>query len=100
LRVGYLVAQPSIIGYFNRVRNPFNVNELAQFAAVAALQDDEYIRRSREITWMGLDYFYSELRQMKLAFVESQANFVMFDTQQDSQSVFHKLLQQGVILRP
>ena len=100
LRVGILWAQPEVIDYFNRVRNPFNVNDLAQTAAVAALQDDEFIRKSVENNSQGLDYFYEELGKMKIPFVESQANFVMFDTLRDVSNVNEALLKRGIILRP
>ncbi len=100
LRVGILAAQPEVIDYYNRVRNPFNVNDLAQVAAVAALQDDEFIRRSVENNSQGLDYFYSELKKMQIPFVESQANFVMFDTLREVSKVNEALLKRGVILRP
>jgi len=100
LRVGILCAPPMVIDYFNRVRNPFNVNDLAQVAAVAALQDDEFIRRSVANNALGLDNFYAELQKMKLPFVESQGNFVMFDTLRDVSAVNEALLKRGVILRP
>jgi histidinol-phosphate aminotransferase len=82
------------------VRKPFNVNELAQVAAVAALQDSDFIRRTVEITWQGLDYFYKELQKLGCPFVESQGNFVLFDTERDVTQVFESLLRRGVILRP
>jgi histidinol-phosphate aminotransferase len=100
LRVGILIAPKEVVEYFNRVRNPFNVNELAQVAAVAALQDDEFIGKSVKLNSEGLDFFYQELSEMKVPFVESQANFVMFDSQRDVVKVNEGLLRQGVILRP
>jgi histidinol-phosphate aminotransferase len=100
MRVGILLAQPQVIDYFNRVRNPFNVNDLAQVAAVAAMQDDEFISRSVENNSLGLDYFYEELRRMNLPYVESQGNFVMFNTLRDVSQVHEGLLRRGVILRP
>jgi histidinol-phosphate aminotransferase len=100
LRVGILLAPAEVVEIYNRVRNPFNVNELAQVAAVAALGDVEFVRKSVEITHRGLDHFYSELQKMNIPFVESQANFVMFDTRRDVAKVFEALLRRGVILRP
>lgn len=100
LRVGLLVAPPHVIDLYNRVRNTFNVNEIAQVAAVAALQDADFLRKSQQVNWDGLDYFYEELRKMNLPFVESQANFVMFDTRRDVVKVNEALLKRGVILRP
>lgn len=100
LRVGILVATPDVIELVNRVRNPFNVNELAQVAATAAIEDFDFIRKSVEITWQGLDYFYAELKGMGLPYIPSQGNFVMFDTLRDVKQVNESLLKRGVILRP
>lgn len=100
LRVGVLLAAPEVIDLVNRVRNPFNVNDLAQVAAVAALEDYEFIEQSKKVAWEGLDYFYREFRRLGLSFVESQGNFVMFDTGRDVKQVHVSLLKRGIILRP
>jgi histidinol-phosphate aminotransferase len=100
LRVGVLLASPFVVDLFNRVRNPFNVNQLAQVAATAALDDDEFIKKSVSLAHQGLDYFYAELKKMALPFIESQGNFLMFDTRQDVKKVNESLLKRGVILRP
>lgn len=100
LRVGVLLAPVLAIDLVNRVRNPFNVNELAQVAAVAALADSEFIKRSVEVIWQGLDYFYDELRGLGIPYIPSQGNFVMFDTLRDVNQVNVALLKKGVILRP
>jgi histidinol-phosphate aminotransferase len=76
------------------------VNDLAQVAATAALDDREFIEKSKKLTWEGLDYFYRELRRLQLPFTESQGNFVMFDTGRDVKQVHVSLLKRGVILRP
>lgn len=100
LRIGVLIADPSIIDLFNRVRNPFNVNELAQAAGVAALRDKKFVQDVVAMTHRGLDKTYDYLSSLKLPFIESQGNFVMFDTLRDSRQVNEALLRQGVILRP
>jgi histidinol-phosphate aminotransferase len=100
LRLGAMVAPPEVIEIFNRVRKPFNVNDLAQVAAIAALQDSEFIAASQQIVWKGLDYFYEKLQKMGLPFIESQGNFVMFDTLRDAAQVNEALLRKGIILRP
>jgi histidinol-phosphate aminotransferase len=99
-RVGILIAPPEICQVINRVRKPFNINSLAQVAAIAAVGDTEYIDRLKHLTWDGLDYFYGELKKMGLEYCPSQGNFVMFDTGRDALLVFEELLKSGVILRP
>lgn len=100
LRLGVLIAPQEVVALYNRIRNPFNVNDLAQVAAVAALDDDDFIKKSQNITWDGLDYFYDQLKKMGLDFVPSQGNFVLFDTRRDVVQVNEALLRRGVILRP
>ena len=100
LRLGAMVAPKEVIEIFNRVRKPFNVNDLAQVAAVAALQDQEFIAASQQVVWKGLDYFYEKLQKMRLPFIESQGNFVMFDTLRDAAQVNEALLRKGIIMRP
>ncbi len=100
LRVGVMLAPAATIELVNRVRTPFNVNEFAQAAAIAALDDFDFIKQTCEATWQGLDYFYQELKAMGLPYIESQGNFVMFDTLRDVGEVNESLLRRGVILRP
>lgn len=100
LRVGTLIAQPEVVDYINRVRNPFNVNSLAQVAAPAAVKDKSYIQKAQEVNWKGLDYFYKELERLGLPYWKSQANFVLFDTQRDVMACNEALLTKGVIMRP
>ncbi len=99
-RVGALIGPEETVEVYNRIRKPFNVNELAQVALVAALQDDDFMRKTQEVTWKGLDYFYNKLQQLGLPFFNSEGNFVLFDTLRDSSQVFEALLKRGIILRP
>lgn len=100
LRVGVMMAPAETIELVNRVRTPFNVNEFAQAAALVALDDFDFIRKTCEATWQGLDYFYAELKKLGLPYVESQGNFVMFDSLRDVSQVNEALLRRGVIMRP
>ena len=100
LRIGAMVAPKETIEVFNRVRKPFNVNDLAQVAAIAAIEDHEFIEASRKVTWEGLDYFYQSLDRLKLPYFRSEANFVLFDTQRDVKLVNEALLKRGIIMRP
>lgn len=100
LRVGILLASEEIIGLFHRVRNPFNVNELAQVAAAAALKDQDFVKQVVQATWKGLDYLTGELKNLGMPVIPSQANFLLFDTLRDARAVNEALLRRGVILRP
>ena len=99
-RLGALLAPEYVLEYYNRVRNPFNVNELAQVAGIAALDDIEFIQNSQKTVWEGLDYLSAELTRLKLPFYPSQANFILFDTKRNSEVVHVNLLKKGLILRP
>jgi len=100
LRPGYIIANEMVCNYVNRIRNPFNVNALAQAAGLAALQDKEFLDEARAVNWSGLDYFYAELDKIGVTYWPSQANFVLIDTKIDSGLVFESLLKEGVITRP
>jgi histidinol-phosphate aminotransferase len=82
-----------------RVRQPFNVNAPAQWAALAALDDAEHVKRSLQVNREGLDYLQGEFRRLGLAFVPSQGNFILVRVGK-GQNVFHQLLARGVIVRP
>lgn len=99
LRAGVLLGSPDLLDFVHRVRNPFNVNRLAQKAVVASMEDQEYIKKSQQLVWDGLDFFYKNLKEMGLPYIESQGNFVLFNTLRDANEVFQGCLQKGVILR-
>ena len=73
---------------------------MAQAGAIAALDDHEYLKKSQELVWSGLDYFYAELDKMGLKYVPSQGNFVLFDTGRNGSTIALEALKEGVILRP
>lgn len=98
LRIGYGIGSEKLIGYMERVRQPFNVNLLAQIAATAALDDDEHIKRSREINKAGKNFLYSELKKLGLEYVPSDTNFILIKVP-NSADVYKKLLLKGVIVR-
>lgn len=100
LRLGALFAHAEITGLINRVRKPFNINSLMQAAAVAALDDQDFVQKTQNLTWQGLDYFYAEFKKMGINYVPSQGNFLLFDTKQDSLKIYEGLLKKGIILRP
>lgn len=99
LRLGYAIALPELAGYLERIRQPFNVNLLAQVAGIAALEDKDFLKKSRRMTLEGKDLIYRELSRMGLGYVLSTANFVLVDVGRDSREVFKSMLKFGVIVR-
>lgn len=103
LRIGYAVAQPVVTDLLNRIRQPFNVNTLAQAAAVAALGDKAFLQRSAEVNAAGKAQLYAGFERLGLQYVPSYANFVLVRVGNDDGAgarVNGALLKQGVIVRP
>ena len=99
LRVGYAIAQPALTDLMNRVRQPFNVNSLAQAAAIAALQDIEFLAKSFTVNREGKAQLQQGFAKLGLTFVPSYANFVLVKVG-DAARVNLELLKRGVIVRP
>jgi histidinol-phosphate aminotransferase len=99
LRIGYAAADPSVADVMNRVRQPFNVNHLALVAAVAALDDEAFIRRSREVNAEGLKQLEEGFQRLGLDYIPSHANFISVRVG-DAAAVYSALLTKGVIVRP
>jgi histidinol-phosphate aminotransferase len=99
IRVGYGAAREDIVDYLNRVRQPFNVNALAQVAATAALDDAEHVQRSKKNNSEGLTFLFGELGRLGLECVPTEANFFLLKTG-DGESIYRALLEKGVIVRP
>ena len=99
LRVGYGLAHKEIVDYMDRVRQPFNVNTLAQTAALAALDDEAFFERSRELVWTGLEWLWRQLDLMGLGYFKTQTNFFLIQLDQSADEISKRLLHQGVIVR-
>jgi histidinol-phosphate aminotransferase len=100
LRVGYAIAAPEVITYLNKTREPFHVNALAQAAAVAALGDRDFLRKSLENNAAGKKYLGAEFDRLGLKYYPTAANFIFVYVKQDCVEVFQKLLERGVSVRP
>lgn len=100
LRIGYGIADPQIIHDINRVRPPFNVNRLAQAAALAALEDEEHVQRTVRMNAEQKRYLEQELKRLNITFIPSSTNFLLVDAGFDSMAVSQHLLRQGIIVRP
>jgi len=98
LRIGYGFARDKLVGYMNRVRQPFNVNSLAQIGAVAALKDKSHLERSREVNRKGKEYLYGEFKKLGLNYVSTEANFILVKAG-NGRKIYNRLLKKGVIIR-
>ena len=99
LRLGYIIARDDISRAVNKVREPFNVNSIAQAAAIAALDDIDSLRASLELVRTEKKRIYAALDGMDVKYVPSRANFILIDTGRDSKEVFQRVLKEGVIVR-
>ena len=99
LRIGYGIAREEFIQYMERARQPFNVNTLAQEAALVALDDTVFIRKAQRAVREGKKYLYGELDRLKINYIPSAANFILIDLKRDGLKIFNKLLKEGVIVR-
>ncbi len=100
LRVGYCVSAAGIAELLNRVRQPFNVNHIAQAAAIAALEDTEWLDKAREQNDRGLKLLADGLSELSIPFLPSKANFILAEVGESAAECYEFLLQHGVIVRP
>jgi len=99
LRVGYGIGHPELIEALEKVRQPFNLNSLAQAAALGALADPEHVRRTRMNNSAGLKFFSDAFRRLGLEFIPSAANFILVRVG-EGQRRFEALQREGIIVRP
>ncbi|MBI4269008.1 MAG: histidinol-phosphate transaminase [Candidatus Rokubacteria bacterium] len=100
LRVGYGVADADAISLMNRIRQPFNVNSLAQAAALAALDDEAHVLECVRTIEAGRHFLYEEFKELGLQYVPSRANFILVDAGRSALDIYQRLLKEGVIVRP
>lgn len=99
LRIGYAIAPETGIALLHRVRQPFNVNAMAQAAALAALEDEDFVTRTRQMTLDGLAWLTGQFTRLGLTYVPSAANFILVKTGR-GREVCAALQQRKVIVRP
>ena len=99
LRVGYALGSAQVIDMLNRVRHPFNVNSPAQAAAIAALDDSDFVRRTFELNLRGMEQITQGLCAMGLDYIPSFGNFISFHVV-NAARIYRRLLELGVIVRP
>ena len=99
IRIGYGFASTELVDAFDRAREPFNANSLAQVAALAALDDKEHLANSRRVNLEALARIEEAMAEHGLRTIPSHANFICIDLGQPAKPVFEALLKQGVIVR-
>ena len=99
LRVGYSISNPEIADYLNRIRQPFNVNHIAQSAATAAIFDEAFLVRSVIANKNGLLQLSQGFKRLGLSYIPSHANFIAVKVT-DAGVIYQKLLEKGFIVRP
>lgn len=99
LRLGYGIGTPELVAALEKVRQPFNINSIAQAGALAALDDDEHMRRTRENNARGLKLYAESFQKLGLDFIPSSGNFILVRVN-EGQRVFEAMQKLGVIVRP
>jgi len=100
LRLGFLIGSEHLLSYVHRIRNPFNVNALAQVAGAAALNDQSSIDQIKSLIISERDSLEKFFTEERFSYVPSQANFVFFDTGMSALKAHDYFLSQGLIIRP
>lgn len=100
LRIGYTMASEEIIENINKIRNPFNVNKLAQIAAIAALNDQDFVNKCYEMNKEGKEFLYNEFDKLSLEYPISETNHIFVNVEKDANEIFLELQKKGMIIRP
>ncbi len=100
IRLGYAFTTPDVLAPMHKVKGVFTVNLLAQAAGLAALDDEEFLRRSVSANRAGLRFLYGEFTRLGLNYIESHGNFVLVKIGPQALDVQQKLMERGVIVRP
>ncbi len=99
LRLGYGIMHKNIASYIERIRQPFNVNSLAQKAAIAALNDKEHFEKTLSNTWEGIKFISDKLSKLGCTVYPTNTNFLLVDISVDANLVYEEMLKKGVIIR-
>jgi histidinol-phosphate aminotransferase len=99
LRIGYAMGNPEFLDPIERVREPFNVNTLAQVAAAAALRDQAHVAHTRALNREGLNLFSAACERLGLRYVPSYANFLLIEISERCAQVHQQLLERGILTR-
>jgi histidinol-phosphate aminotransferase len=100
IRIGYAMARKKLIDCLNRVREPFPVNRMAQVAALAALEDDDFREEVLKVNNEGRRFLDEALQGMGMETIPSHTNFIFVDLKRDAKAIFEDLIKRGIIVRP
>jgi histidinol-phosphate aminotransferase len=100
LRIGYAIGSPRVISDLYKTKEPFNVNSVAQVAALNAMDDHEFVKKSLHLARIGKEYYYKEFDALNLTYWKSATNFVLFRIGMDAREAFEILMERGVTVRP
>ncbi len=100
LRIGYGITTREIAELMNKVRQPFNTNSLAQIGALAALADHKHVDKSIAVNNEGKQFLYQTFDRLGIAYIPTETNFILFETQHDGRELYNTLIKTGVIIRP
>ena len=99
LRIGYACASQKMISYLHRIRQPFNVNMVAQAAALGAIKDKAFRKKTREVTFLGRQFLAQTFKKLGLECLPSQANFILVNVGRNGREVCNAFLKKGIIVR-
>ncbi|HNX90492.1 MAG TPA: histidinol-phosphate transaminase [Candidatus Omnitrophota bacterium] len=99
LRVGYAIARKDLAVAMDKVREPFNINSIAQAAGIAALGDGQYLKKATALVRTEKKRYCDFLKKLKIQFIPSRTNFILINTERDSTKIFEFLLRKGVVVR-
>jgi histidinol-phosphate aminotransferase len=99
VRLGYGIGPKAVVASLAKIRTSFNVNRLSQAAGIAALDDDQHVRKGKALNDAGKEYLYDAYRKLGLFFVPTFGNFIFVDFARDSRFVFEALLKKGIVTR-
>ncbi len=99
LRVGYGFSSKDIVDYINRIRQPFNLNLLAQAAALSALDDRDFVSETLKLVSEGLKYLYHNLDEIGLEYIPTETNFFLIKVPSGGKNIYNLMLKEGVIIR-
>ena len=99
LRVGYGIMDRKVAACLHKVRQPFNINRMAQAGALAALEDEDYYRQTLDNTRSGLSFLMKNVNRLGCRGLESQTNFLMVDVMGNGDRLYEAMLYKGVIIR-